>query len=156
VETDIGQWRIAHILLAEEILRQVLWPQPEDRDRLWRQSLSTWALDFIEFMGGDSPLPSEQMLEVVRRTFIFRDNVDLLGTERSAQKQFSQLLEEIPSPEGKLEVLRKLTTVYPDESHFHAHLGRFCGLTGRFDEALQAVDRAIKLNNEDSVLHHMR
>jgi hypothetical protein len=156
VETGIGQWRIAHILIAEEILRQVLCPQPEDRDRLWRQNLSTWAIDFAEFTRGESPLPGEQMLKVARRTFIFRDNVDLLGTEQSAQKQFSQLLEVIPSLEGKLEVLRKLTEVYPDEAHFHAHLGRFCGLTRHFDEALQAVDRAIKLNDSDSVLHHMR
>ncbi len=59
-------------------------------------------------------------------------------------------------PEGKLEVLRKLTAVYPDEAHFHAHLGRFCGLNGHFDEALQAVDRALTLNQHDSVLHHMR
>jgi tetratricopeptide (TPR) repeat protein len=156
VETNVGQWRIAHILIAEEILRQVLWPQPEDRDRLWRQALSTWAIEFAEYTRGDSPVPSEQMLEVARRTFIFRDNAELLGTERSAQNHFSQMLEEIPSSQGKLEVLRKITEVYPDEPHFHAHLGRFCGLNGRFDEALQAVDRALKLNGRDSVLHHMR
>ncbi|MFN0051624.1 MAG: RNA-binding domain-containing protein [Planctomycetales bacterium] len=156
VEVDADQWRIAHIFIAEEILRQVLWPQPEDRERLWPQALSTWAIDFADFTRGEAPVPGEQMLEVARRTFIFRDNAELLGTERSAQKQFSQLLEEIPSPQGKLEVLRKLTEVYPDEAHFHAHFGRLCGLNGRYDEALEAVDRALKLNDSDSVLHHMR
>ena len=156
VESDRDQWRTTHILIAEEILRQVLCPQADDRDRLWRQALSTWAIEFAEFTRGDNSVPSDQMLEVARRTFILRDNAELLGTERSAQKQFSQLLEEIPSTEGKLEVLRKLTEVYTEEAHFYAHLGRYCGLNGRFDEALRAVDQALKLNDSDSVLHHMR
>ena len=156
VEAEVGQWRTAHILIAEEILHQVLCPQPEDRERLWRQALSTWAIEFAEFTRGDASVPSEQMLEVARRTFIFRDNAELLGTERSALKQFSQLIEDIPSMEGKLGVLRQLTEVYPDEAHFFAHLGRFCGLIDRFDEAMQAMERAIKLNDKDSLLYHMR
>jgi tetratricopeptide (TPR) repeat protein len=156
VETEVDNWRPSHNLIAEEILRQVLCPLTEDRERLWRQSLSTWALEFAEFTRGDSPVSSDQMLEVARRVFIFRDNAELLGTERSALRQFSQLIEDIPSPEGRLEVLRQLTEVYPEEPHFHAHLGRLCGLMDRFDEALQSLDRALRLSDRDALLHHMR
>lgn len=97
------------------------------------------------------------MLEVARRTFIYRDNTELLGTERSATKQFAQLLQDIPSPEGALEVLHRLTEIYPDEPHFWAHLGRFYSIERRDpQEALACIDRAIALRDDDSVLHHMR
>jgi hypothetical protein len=126
-EERAGQWRTAHDLLAQELLEQLLWPSAgEDRARLWRQNLSTWAIAFAQFCRGDtSRPPSEEMLEVARRTFIYRDNTELLGTERSGGKSFAQLIEEIPSEAGQLETLRVLADLYPREAHIWAHLGRF-------------------------------
>jgi hypothetical protein len=133
VSTPGGRWRTAHDLVAVEILEQLLSPSLRDR-RTWRQNLSTWAKDLAFFCRGDDVVPSEEMLEVARRAFVYRDNVDLLGTERAGSKRFSQLLEEIPSEEGALEVLRELVRLYPDEPHFWAHLGRYlsskCGFRG--------------------------
>jgi tetratricopeptide (TPR) repeat protein len=89
--------------------------------------------------------------------FIYRDNVELLGTERSAGRQFSQLVEDIPSSEGALLILRELTELYPDEPHFWAHLGRFYSIERHeYQYALDAIDRALGLEESDSVLHHMR
>lgn len=149
-------WRMSHALIGDEVLMQLLCPAAQDRANLWKQALSEWVREFIVFLRGTSPVPSEQLLEVASRSVILRDNRELLGTEQSGQKKLSQLLEDIPSVQGRLEVLRCMTQVFPDEPHFHAHLGRYCGLLGRFEEALAAVDRALQINPRDSLLHHMR
>ncbi len=151
-----GVWRTAHELLALEILKQVLLPGPGDR-RQWRQGLSACAIRFAEFCRGTEPVPSEEMLEIARRTFIYRDNAELLGTERSAQSSFSQLIEEIPVREGRLEVLRKLVRLYPTEAHIGAHLGRFYAIEMKdYDEAIVCIDQALQVQEHDHLLHHMK
>ncbi|MCX5646163.1 MAG: ATP-binding protein [Phycisphaerae bacterium] len=156
MEAEPGLWRTSHDLIADEIMKQLLSPQYKDRDRLWRQQLSEWAIAFAHFTRGRSQILAEQMIELSRRVFVYRDNVELLGTERSAQRQFSQIIEDIPSSHGQLEVFRTLTQVFPEEAHFQAHLGRFCGLIDRFEEGLAAIDHAIMLQPRDPLLHHMR
>jgi tetratricopeptide (TPR) repeat protein len=156
VNTEDGIWRTAHELIAMEVIEQLLWPTSSDR-RLWRQNLSTWAIDFANVCRGTTALQSDSLLEIVRRTFFFRDNTDLLGTERSGANQFAQMVEDIPSKEGKLEVLRQVTELFPEEAHFWAHLGRFYALQMKdYVEAGNCIDRAIELDPKDSVLHHMR
>jgi tetratricopeptide (TPR) repeat protein len=156
IRLEEGRWRTAHNLIAVEILKQLLWPSSSDR-RLWKQNLSQWARDFAEFCRGSGAVPSEELLEVVRRVFVYRDNSELLGTERAGLNQFSQLIDDIPSKEGALEVLRSLTELYPDEAHFWAHLGRFHSVQRRdFPSAVECIDRAIALQDKDNVLHHMR
>jgi tetratricopeptide (TPR) repeat protein len=156
VEQDEEEWRVSHELIAVEILEQLLSPSNGDR-RLWRQSLSSWAIEFAGFCRGDGIIFSEEMLEIVRRTFIYRDNVDLLGTERSATQAFSQLVEDIPSREGRLEVLRNLVELYPNEAHLWSHLGRYYSMQMQdYPKALECTERAIALQNEDHVLHHMQ
>ena len=156
IRLDEGRWRTAHDLIAVEILKQLLWPSSSDR-RLWKQNLSQWARDFAEFCRGSGAVPSEELLEVARRVFVYRDNSELLGTERAGLNQFSQLIDDIPSKEGALEVLRSLTELYPEEAHFWAHLGRFYSVQRRdFPSAVECIDRAIALQDRDNVLHHMR
>jgi tetratricopeptide (TPR) repeat protein len=106
-------------------------------------------------------IPSEKMLDLVRRTFIYRNNLDVLGTERVASptlQYFSQLLQDIPSSEGRLETLKRLTQLYAEEAHFWAHLGRFyASQLQDYDQALKSIEQAISLTNaEDPVLHHMK
>ena len=156
IEVEPGTWRTAHEVLTTEILQQLLWPSSTDK-RLWKQNLSRWAKDFAEFCRGSGAVASEKMLEVARRTFIYRDNTELLATERSASKQFAQLLQDIPSVEGALEILRKLTELYPDEAHFWAHLGRFYSFEMKdYQKACVCIDHAIAIQDDDSILHHMR
>jgi tetratricopeptide (TPR) repeat protein len=160
VEVEGNSWRTTHDLIAQEILEQGLTASGADR-RTWKQGLSSLAKDFAEFCRGSSLVPSEEMLEVVRRTFIYRNNLDVLGTERVAApalQSFSQLLQDIPLPEGRLEALRQLTQLYPDEAHFWAHLGRFYASQLRnYTQALGCVEQAISLTNrKDHVLHHMK
>jgi tetratricopeptide (TPR) repeat protein len=156
VETKPGELRIAHDLLAREIIEQILWPSGTDR-RNWHQNLSTWAKDFAEFCRGSDPVPSEQMLEIVRRTFIYRDNSDVLGTERSANRTFAQLLDDVPSREGRLDILQTLTELFPEEAHFWAHLGRYYAIEMKdFVHAVEVIEKALTLHEDDHVLHHMK
>jgi tetratricopeptide (TPR) repeat protein len=156
VKTPGKTWRTAHDLIAVEILEQLLSGPTQDR-RTWRQSLSTWAKDFADFCRGSDVVPSEELLELARRAFVYRDNSELLGTERAGSRRFSQLLEDIPSEEGALEVLRELVTLYPEEAHFWAHLGRFLATKrNEYDEARKCLQRAVALSEKDQVLHHMR
>ena len=156
VETGNSEWRTSHDLISTEILRHLLSLGAADT-ALWRQNLSKWSIEFAGFCRGSGPIPSESMLEVARRTFVYRDNVELLGTERSGTLQFAQLIRDIPVTEGRVEVLHALTEAYPDEAHFWAHFGRFFAIEMRdHQRSLECVDRALTLQPEDSVLHHMK
>ena len=157
VEAQKREWRTAHHVIALETMQQLLSPPNSlDRASVWRQSLSSWAKEFASFCRGDDQSQSDRLAELVRRVFIYRDNTELLGTERAAQSAFSQLIEDVPSTQGKAELLRHLTEEFPEEAHFHAHLGRFLGLNGEDERALQAIDLAISLQPTDHVLHHVR
>lgn len=152
-----AEWRTAHHLIAHEIMQQILAPKgSQEYEAVWRQNLSSWGEDFASFCQGDEGPTSDRLLELVRRVFIYRDNVEVLGTERAAQKQFAQLIDDIPSPQGRTKVLQHLTDCFPLEAHFYAHLGRLLSLSGEHDRALDCLDRALSLQQDDQVLHHMR
>ncbi|QKK08058.1 MAG: hypothetical protein HND58_07640 [Planctomycetota bacterium] len=146
-------WRTIHDLIAEEVLQNLLAPQ--SKRALWTHRLSECSREFAHFLRGEWQFVGKEISELAQRIFVYRDNSGILGTEMSSTKKFSQLVELIPTEEGRLELLRELTLAFPEEAHFHAHLGRFCGLSGRFDEAQSALETAIALNDRDSVLHHM-
>jgi hypothetical protein len=157
IESANGEWRTSHHLVALELMQQMLAPRgSQERERVWLQNLSSWGKDFGSFCRGDEPTASDRLLELVRRIFIYRDNVELLGTERAAQRRFAQLIEDIPSRHGQIEVLRHLTEKFPLEAHLHAHLGRLLGFSGEFKDALASIDFAISLQPDDHVPHHMR
>jgi len=139
---------------TEKVKRQV--EAELSRRRAWRVNLY-----HAEFCRGSSLIPNEEMLELVRRAFIYRNNLDVLGTERVAApalQSFSQLLQDIPLAEGRLETLRQLIQLYPDEAHIWAHLGRFyASQLKNYIQALECVEQAISLTNgKDHVLHHMK
>lgn len=156
IEDEIGIWRTAHDLIAVEIMEQLLLPSLSDR-RIWRQNLSSWSIDFAHFCTLGDSIQSEEMLEVARRVFIYRDNIDILGTEKSANRTFSQLIQDIPSNEGKFRVLKELVELYPEEAHFWAHLGRYYAIIAKdYEAAHECIERAIANQQDDHVLHHMK
>ena len=151
-----GEWRTAHQFIALEIMRQAYAVSGEEQRIQWKQALSRWGKDFADFCDGSERPASDRLLELVRRVFIYRDNAEVLGTERAALSQFAQFIEDIPSSHGKVDVLRHLAHRFPYEPHIHAHLGRLLSLSGEHTEALQHVDYAISLQRDDHLLHHMR
>ena len=157
VETSHDHWRTSHHLVAHEILQQILAPDgATDSQTRWRQNLSKWANDFASLCQGALLPTSDHLINLVRRVFIYRDNVEVLGTERAAQRQFSQLIHDIPSSQGRMQVLEHLTECFPFEAHFHAHLGRLLSLNSEHDRALGCLDTALSVQPDDHVLHHMR
>ena len=158
IEHDGRTVRTAHQWIALEILRQLLssghWKEKEED--VWKHKLSAFAKEFAEFCRSSDHIPSDKAIEIASRVFVYRDNSELLGTERSHQRRFSQLIEDIPSGAGRIDVLRHLTSEFPMEAHFHAHFARLLGIGGNFDEAMQEIEHAISLQVQDPVLHHVR
>ena len=155
VETGLGEWRIGHSLVADELLRQIL---PAGADpRTWPNYLADWGISFIEFCRGDLPVAGDAMLDVVRSVFIYRDDLDVLGREQSVQRRFSHFIEDIPFSESKVRVLEALVEAYPGEHHFWAHFARFHAVERKdFERALELADHAVELADRDSVVYHMR
>ena len=88
------------------------------------------------------------------RLFIIRDNQDPSSDERS---QFAELLEAIPSVNGRAEVLRQLAETFPENAHYWGHLGRLLSYgVGDFSEALSCLDRAIDLMSVTRHFPHAR
>ena len=157
VLNEHAEWRMSHQLVALEVIQQLLSNSGvTENSEIWRQKISLWAKEFATFCRGDDPVISERMLKLVRRVFVYRDNSDFLGTESSGTSHFSKIIEDIPSSHGKVELLRHLISCYPDEAHLYAHLGRFLGLNGNFNEGLDYIDKSISIQDDDHVLHHMR
>ncbi|MEQ8854145.1 RNA-binding domain-containing protein [Gimesia sp.] len=156
VEVKPNYWRTVHPLVAEECMRQIFTPNNADQEA-WGQYLSKWSIQFIDFCRGTNPLVSDESLDIVRQVFVFRDNSEILGSERAGTVYFSESLEKIPSPEGRLEVLKYLTQSFPEEAHFWAHLGRFLStVLKEHNSALESVEHAISLQPNDHILHHMK
>ena len=155
VETEPGEWRIGHSLVADELLEQMLMSGSDPRT--WRNRLADWGIWYIEFCRGELPVPSDEMLDLVRRVFVYRYDLDVLGREQSGQRRFSHFIEDVPVSEGRVRVLDALVASYPDEHHFWAHVARFHAMDrSDFGRALEAADRAIALSDGDSVVYHMR
>jgi tetratricopeptide (TPR) repeat protein len=156
IEASKGLWRTAHHLVAEEIIQQVL-SMPSGERRLWKDRLADWAIEFADFCHGGKAELSNQNLDIIRRVFVFRDESDMLGTEKAGERLYSQLISDIRLTEAQLRVLQHLTDLFPNEAHFWAHLGRFYSNELKdFSKAVDAIDRALALQPEDNVLHHMK
>ena len=158
------EWRPIHHIVALEVIRQILTPTGAD-PRVWNQALSAWGKKFIEFCSSSHLVASERALELLRRVFIYRDTDDALGretgddspSETSGLGNFSLFIQQIPSREGRLEVLQFLAESSPDEAHFWAHLGRFqAAIMNNHAESLVAVEHAIALQPKDPLLWHMK
>lgn len=150
--------RAAHQWIAFQILRQALTngPSASGENDIWKQQLSRCARDFASFCRGMDHNASAQSIELVNRVFVYRDNVELLGTERSNQRRFSQLVEDVPSNAGRVDVLRHLTDTFRGEAHFHAHFARLLAFYRDYSQARKEIDFAILMQPDDHVLHHVR
>ena len=155
VEDSLGMWRIGHSLVADEMIQQLL--STGNDPRTWRNRLADWGIRFLAFCRGDLPVPSIEMTDLVRRVFLYRDDIDVLGREQSGQQRFSHFIQDVPLSEGRVRVLDALVESYPDEHHFWAHLSRFHAIDRKdFARALDAADHAVGLSDSDSVVYHMR
>lgn len=156
VQEDGQMWRPAHQLLAEEILTSSLARNLGERQN-WKRNLPDWATGFIRICRRGVQIPSDDLIDLMRRVFILRDEHELLGTEGAGHSHFAQLIEDIPTREGQLTVFQELVRLFPGQAHFWGHLGRFYSIAMKeYDLALDALDEAVRLGPKDPVLHHMK
>lgn len=147
-----GTVRPLHDVVAKFVVQSILSPGQND-SRVWKQRLSDWAVRLAELLsrGGDKEL------ETVERLFLFRDNDDWMGTERSYQRKYAHLIEDISSRDGRKHVLQNLCNLFSDRAHFWGHLGRYCSFElGEFEFGIDCLDRALSIEPESGVLHHMK
>jgi tetratricopeptide (TPR) repeat protein len=157
LEDRPGMWRTAHPLVAQEMLRQLLSPPGGPAAAMgesWRASLAQRCIDLIQMLADAYPqgLPGDER-QLLERLFLARDQ---RGSFERSRRTNSEVLEDIPAGEGRLEVLRVLAETFSNESHYWAQYGRLLSYqSGDHPRAREALDRALELNDSDSVLWHM-
>jgi len=145
-----------HDLVAHEILRQSLNPAGDD-PRIWKQNLTHWAKEFADFCRSAVDTPSAEIVELVHRCFVNREAKSFVGKEESrASAAYSRLLEDVPSQDERMAILKYLTELFPDDAHLWAHLGRFVYREMKSRDAIGYIDRSIELSPEDPLLYHMK
>jgi hypothetical protein len=83
--------------------------------------------------------------------------INQTSSSNDRSRKYSQLIENIPSLEGRLQVFKSLVENFPDEAHFWGHLARFYSITlKQYEEALASVEEAINLSPTDHLLYHMK
>jgi len=157
IEGQPEYWRTMHDLIARESIDQLLAPRDTEAtrgDADWKIGLSTLASGLIRQAAWeyDSLIPAE-VRSILDQLFIARDNKAVFTGERQL---FSELLTDIPAVEGRIEVMRTLAESFPEEPHFWAHLGRVLSVAKDHPAALEAIDRALNVEQEDDVLYHMK
>ena len=173
--------RICHYFVAKEVLEQILnrnvSTQKNNRcsterlSRGARRNLKDFCIDFINHAvkgKAKRALTAHTTTYILTRTFIFRDYREMSAIETQEshtmrKSQFSQIMSDLDSEPpyyGRVEVLEKLSAMFPDDPNFRAHLGRFytCCRPEEEDKAESHFKAALRLclksktNSEQSEL----
>jgi hypothetical protein len=145
----VGRIRIAHQLVAEEILAALAGPQ-------WRGQLSFITVDLIDDLCAGSEYDSEPTRLLLRQMFTDRVSGSPDGAEDRGD--FSPLIADLDDLDVSVghEVLKHLANMVPEEPHFWNHLGRhqIFRLNRDPDLAEQYLERAVALAPNDAIHHH--
>ncbi|KAK3104067.1 hypothetical protein FSP39_024151 [Pinctada imbricata] len=174
-ESRKGYIRICHHIIAQEILEQILGGTTNEHERgpelskAAKSNLAEFCKDFIEYASDWTDKTASgcsTIVHVLTRTFIFRDNRDMCENAEQIRKKpvLSRIIIDIPSRHplytDRLQVLERLTTAFPDDPNFQAHLGRFYAYCRPGDEhkAEECLERALCLaikQTEDKDLNEL-
>ncbi|XP_062591110.1 uncharacterized protein LOC134252638 [Saccostrea cucullata] len=181
--------RICHQLMAKEILEQILTrkflPRYSFRNKQLSETacreLKKFGLEFISEMASKQCSNYDKrsiIIDTFIKIFIQRSDLDANDCDNFMKKKpkFSRIITDIErysSPSEGIEILQKLTQLFPDNASFHAHLGRKHSICFPDDEDVaeacfkKALDickydngRIIKEDNMDEnatlrMVHHM-
>lgn len=145
-------WKIRHNFFAKELKKQILSGSSENPE-IWKQGLSDICVKFIEDSISDANT-SDYIQEILQKLFI--------GNRKDrAGEDFTPIINDIQSIDGKEHVFLALKTTYPDNPHYCSHLARFYAYHNKNrDKALQYADEAIRLSEidgaQDSLLYHIK
>ena len=150
---DKGRVRPAHQLIAEEIVQQELTRVSVER-RNWRIGLADLVTRFIDLLA-DLPLQNRGTISDILRAVVI-ERGSAASPAGPWETEFSPLLEDVPSVDGRQRILEYLTEAFPAEPHFWAHLGRFYSRQVQdHSKAHGAHGTAIELLPNDPLLRHM-
>jgi len=145
-------WKIRHNFFAKELKKQILSGNSENPE-IWRQGLPDVCVKFIQDSISDANT-SEYIQEVLQKLFI--------GNRKDrAGEDFTAIINDIESIDGKEQVFLALKETYPDNPHYCSHLARFYAYHNKnTGKALQYADEAIRLSEiegtQDSLLYHIK
>jgi len=153
------RWRPRYSRFAKEIMEIVF-----STDENWKDSVSKWVIDLIELLKTDTYYLTEDIKDLYKSLILNRDNEELLGIDDEYQyipfRKFSKLIEDISDRENKQAVFKKLVESYPDEAHYHGHLGRFLFENAKipedFENAEAEILKSIELGDTDFNLWHLK
>ena len=158
-----GRWRISHYMVAKEILEQYLCRgNTHVRNRKNRLSeeaskrLGELACAFIKECKGQCKQTTSNsadiLVKILTSIFIRRDTIETGHEEDSNPHSRRPLLSRIMTDirrEEQLGVLESLTSSFPNEPNYHAHLGRFWGIIDAWnDGGIVHFQRAIELETK--------
>lgn len=145
-------WKIRHNFFAKEIKRQIL-SGNSDNPEIWKQGLADICVKFIQDSISDAHT-SEYIQEILQKLFI--------GNRKDrAGEDFTNIINDIDSIDGKEQVFLALKQTYPDNPHYSSHLARFYAYHNKNREkALQFANEAIRLSEidgtKDALLYHIK
>ena len=147
-------WKIRHNFFSRELLIQLLSGESSDPNE-WKYSLSQCCLNFIDETTTDN-IASEYLQDIFQKLFI-GNKTDRLGED------FTPLINDISTPEGKEDIFIKLTEIYSDNPHYFSHLARLYAYDNKLrnnEKAIRFAEMAINISEgegkRDHLLYHIK
>lgn len=153
--------RISHYLVAKEILEQLLTRGRSHSDASRSSRLSGSAKDHlydfvmmflteIKKRKSKSNGASGIIAEILARTLIFRETLDVAENDMVTKRKLSKLLNDVHCEQPfteRISIIQKLTELFPENANFHAHLGRIISICRPDEEerAEQCFETAVNL-----------
>jgi len=161
--SDEYEIKIIHNLVAKKILTFLTGLTDEN---LLHQKIKELSLSLLDFI--DTEFPSDKnnknILEIINSLFI-RRKIKLYDTDstNNMNRHYTELLDKT-SIDDREEIFIKLINIYPENSHFLAHFGRFYSVDRKnITFALDYIDKAISISEKentegqhDSILYHIK
>ena len=159
-------WEIRHVLIANEVCKQILCGGDLSKKDTWRGALKNWLFDLIDLFEKINPdglkkdSPDKELLEA-----IFINKAVSIGME--ARGKFSKLISEINDIENEglsisRQILKKLCDTFPDHAYFYQHLSRLYLYTARFEDtsfydlAINTAQKAIDYEPNTNTVYHTK
>jgi len=148
-------WKIRHSFFSKELLKQLLGGGYADPDQ-WKSGLADMCESFIEDTAHEAE-SSDYLHDILQKLFI-GTNTDRLG------EQFTILINDMTTAEGKEGIFKKLTDLYPNNPHYCSHLARLYAYDSNLrntEKAIELADRALTISErvggrKDHFLYHTK
>ncbi|MCO7187395.1 MULTISPECIES: hypothetical protein [unclassified Pseudoalteromonas] len=142
---------IIHPIIAQQLLFKLL---GKHEPIAYPERLRDACIALIDSLSTNKLCNEDKTGQILQGLFIFRQSG---GNQDSGNKaKFSELLQEIKSPNKQHNVLKHLCEKFSDEPHYYSHFGRHINYDNSRDsnEAIRYFERAIELDSENEVHYH--